>query len=133
MNANKENDYLKDLFGRLPEEPLPADFRVQIMQKIREEAIRAGKRNERLSRFCLILASLVMLALGIAAVIYLGVPKFSFTISAEAVQTLPFYLYIAFLAFLLLFADHYFRKKYRERQEGEDLHRDTTQRARPNS
>jgi fatty acid desaturase len=119
MNANKENDYLKDLFTRLPEEPLPTDFRVRLMQQIQEEAVWIKKRNERLSWIILILASLAMLTLGILAVIYLGIPKFSFEISTEAIQTFPFYLYIAFLVFLLLFADHYFRKKYREKQKGE--------------
>jgi len=117
MNTNKEKDYLQGLFSQLPEEPLPSDFRIQIMQQIQEEAIRVKKRNERLSWAALIFASLAILTLGILAVIHLGIPKLSFDISIEAIQTIPFYLYIAFLAFLLLFADHYFRKKYKEKKK----------------
>ncbi len=117
MNTNKEKDYLKGLFSQLTEEPLPEDFRVQIMRQIQKEAIRVKKRNERLSWAALIFASLVIFALGILAVVYLGVPKLSFDISMGAIQTIPFYFYIAFLAFLLLFADHYFRRKYKEKQK----------------
>lgn len=116
MNTNKEKDYLQGLFRQLPEEPLPVDFRMQIMQQIQEEALRVKKRNERLSWAALIIASLVILTLGVLAVIRLGMPKISFNISMEALQTIPFYLYIALLAGLLLFADHYFRKRYKEKK-----------------
>ncbi|MDR2969232.1 MAG: hypothetical protein LBV32_06460 [Tannerellaceae bacterium] len=115
MNTNEEKDYLKELFGRLQEEPLPENFRMQIMQQIREEAVWIKKRNECLSWITLILASLAILTTGILAVIYLGIPKFSFEISMEAIQTLPFYLYIVFPVSALLFADFYFRKKYKEK------------------
>lgn len=117
MNTNKEKDYLQGLFSQLPEAPLPTDFRLRIMEQIQEEAVRIKKRNERLSWAALIVASLTILTLGILAVIRLGLPKLSFTISMEAIQTIPFYLYIAFLAFLLLSADHYFRKRYKEKHK----------------
>ncbi|MDF9829300.1 hypothetical protein [Parabacteroides sp. PF5-6] len=117
MNTNREEDYLQGLFRQLPVEPLPVDFRMQLMQQIQEEALRVKKRNERLSWAALIIASLVILTLGVLAVIRLGIPKISIDISMEAMQTIPFYLYIAGLAGLLLFADHYFRKRYRAKHK----------------
>lgn len=115
MKTNNDKDYLEGLFRQLPQEPLPVDFRMRIMQQVSQEALRVKKRNERWSWVALIVASLVVLGLGVGAFLYIGVPKISLSISLQALKTVPFYLYIAFLGFLLLCADHLFRKRYREK------------------
>jgi len=120
INSESEKDYLQGLFQRLPEEPLPFEFRTQIMQQIMQETIRLKKRNQRLSWIALIFASIIILGLGALAIIYIGFPMNSFSLSMEALQTVPFYIYIAFLALLLLFADHYFRKRYKQKHDMND-------------
>lgn len=117
MNTPNEKDPLQAWFNQLPEEPLPTDFRMRLIHEIQREARRVKKRNERLSWAALILASFSILALGVLALIHLGLPKLSFRFSPEAIETTPFYLYIAFLAALLLFADHYLRKRYFKSKE----------------
>lgn len=117
MKINREKDYLEGLFRQLPEETLPSDFRMRIMQQITEETERVKRRNRYLSWVALVVASIVILGLGILAIIHIGFPKITVTISMDALKTIPFYVYIAFLAFLLLLGDHYFRKRYREKHK----------------
>lgn len=116
---NNNKDYLHDLFSQLPEKQLSPDFRMRMMRQIEQEALRIQKRNRRFSWLALGLASAGLLVLGILTLIHLELSLPSFRLSAEALATVPFYLYIVFLAFLLLLADHYLRKRYREKHKEE--------------
>lgn len=115
MKTKQDKDLLANLFKQLPEEPLPTDFRANMMQQIMAEAERVKKRNERLSLLAIILASLVILGLGVVAFIYLGIPKVSISLSVSTLTTIPFYLYIGGIVLLLLWADYSFRRKYKEK------------------
>jgi len=117
MNDNNKTDLLENLFGQMAKEPLPASFRSNVMQQILAEAIRVKKRNERLGLIAVIVASVIMLALAIAALVFLGVPKISFRV--PDLTSVPFFLYIGGLAFLLLWFDHIMRRKYKEKHKEE--------------
>ncbi|GHT30972.1 hypothetical protein AGMMS49574_11900 [Bacteroidia bacterium] len=114
MNTN-ENDWLKGLFSRLPGEEPSASFREDMMKRIMAEAIRIKKRNERLGWLSVILASLVIVGLAIASLIYTGIPKI--TIRIPDLTTLSFYLFIGSLALILLTLDHYFRQAYKKKHQ----------------
>ncbi|MDR0969951.1 MAG: hypothetical protein LBM67_05390 [Lentimicrobiaceae bacterium] len=111
-----DKDILQKLFWQLPEKPLSDDFRFRMMQQISAERIRAKNRAERWTWFAVITASLAILAFGVLAFSYLEVPKLS--LSKQALETLPFYLYVAFLALLLLFGDFFFRRNYYSKKQG---------------
>ena len=112
---SKNIDPLKKLFQQMPEETIPAHFRTNMMQQILTESIRIRKRNERLAFISVILASLVIVSLGIVALIYLDIPKIS--IKMPSLTLVPFYVYIGILSLLLLWADHTLRKKYKEKHK----------------
>lgn len=121
MNINNnDKDFLEGLFEQLPEKPLPVDFRERIMRQIAEETVRVGKRNERLSWIALIAASILILGLGVVAFLYMGMPRISLSVSVQALETVPFYVYIASLTLLLLLGDYLFRKKYRKKHENNE-------------
>jgi hypothetical protein len=109
----KENDWLKPLFGRLPDEDLPASFREDLMKRILREAARRKKRNEVAGLFTVILTSLGMMALAAGALLYTGLPRMEWRM--PELVTLPFYSYIGFLILVLLGADYLFRQAYRKR------------------
>ena len=47
MDSNKKNpDILESLFRQMPEEELPASFRLNVMQQIAKETVKVKKRNE---------------------------------------------------------------------------------------
>jgi len=117
MNDNNKTDLLENLFGQMTKEPLPASFRSNVMQQVLAEAIRIKKRNERLGLIAVIVASVIMLALAVVALIYLEVPKITFRV--PDLTSVPFYLYIGGLVFLLLWFDHIMRRKYTEKHKGE--------------
>ena len=114
-NNKKQNDLLENLFRQMPEEPLPASFRSNVMQQILAEAVRIKKRNERLGLIAVIAASVIMLALAVVALLYLEIPKMTFRI--PNLTSVPFYLYIGGLGLLLLWGDHIIRKKYKEKHK----------------
>lgn len=117
MTRNNEKDILKDLFGKLPQEQLPADFRSQMMQKILAESVRIKKRNERLSWLAVVIASLFIVGLMVLAFLYLEIPRIHITLPSP--ENIPFYLYIGFLSLLLLAGDYLMRKKYKEKHKQE--------------
>lgn len=114
MNKDAEKkDLLKDLFNRMPQEELPVDFRKNVMQQVYAEAIKIKKRNERFGLLSIIIASIVILSLGVFSFIYFEIPKI--TLSLPDLSAVPFYLYIGALALLLLFFDYKFRRNYMKR------------------
>ena len=112
MNRKEqENDWLKPLFSRLPEEDLPASFREELMKRIVAEAARISKRNERIGLLTVILASLAIAGLSAGALLYAGI--FRLRWEMPELITLPFYLYIGGLTLLLLGIDYLLRRTYR--------------------
>ena len=110
----EKNDILKDLFSRMPEEELPASFRANVMRQIMAEAERIRKRNERWGWIAVIAASLLMIGVAIASVLYMGIPKISVPI--PDLDALPFYVYIGMLTLILLGADYKLRQIIKRRQ-----------------
>ena len=110
MNTKQEKDILKDLFRNMQEEPLPASFRMNVMEQITKEAIKIKKRNERMGLIAVILASLFMVALGIAAFLYMDLPKI--TIEPIHPSTLHFYLFIGSIVLFLLYLDYRLRRLF---------------------
>ena len=110
MNKEREN-ILKDLFDRMPREEAPVNFRQKVMQQICAEAVRIKKRNERFGLLSIIAASLLIIVMATASIIYLGLPKIEWT----SLPSIPFYLYIGALALLLLFGDYKLRKSYKKK------------------
>ena len=117
----KNNDILKDLFSRMPEEELPASFRVNVMQKVMIEAERIRKRNERIEWFALIIASLFFIGLAIIAFSYLNISfELKWTsFSMPDLKLLPFYSLIGTTVLILLGIDHKFRQIYKKKHEKE--------------
>ncbi len=110
----EKNDILKDLFSRMPEEELPGSFRANVMQQILAEAERIHKRNERWGWIAVISASLLMVGLAVGAFFYMDMPKIS--VSLPHLSSLPFYVYIGILTFILLGADYKFRQIFKKKQ-----------------
>lgn len=121
MNTyNKQTDPLNQLFRKLPEEQLPDSFRSHMMEQIIKESIKAKKRNERMSLLAAILASLVMIALGVISFIYMEIPKISIAFSKpdySSFSSFSLYIYIGILALLLLFADYKMRQAYKKKHK----------------
>lgn len=115
MHTNHpQSDSLKKLFSQLPEEELPNAFREKVMQQIAKETSRSRKRNELLGMMTIIVASLVLAALAVCALLYIKIPKPTLYIPNLAILT--FYLYIGALALLLLGVDYGFRQFIKKRQ-----------------
>ncbi len=118
MKTSNQQDPLKRLFTQLPKERLSETFRSDMMQQIMAEAIRIKKRNERLAMVAVIAASVIMLALGVLAVIYLGLPKLVIDWpKIPSLTSAPLALYVGALSLLLLFADYQLRKTYKRKHK----------------
>jgi hypothetical protein len=114
MNKKEqEDDWLKPLFGLLPEEELPASFREEMMKRIQAETAWIRKRNELTGLLMVILASLAMMGLAAGALLYTNIPHPGWRI--PELVTLPFYSYIGALTLLLLGIDHLLRRTYRKK------------------
>ncbi|WP_075559013.1 hypothetical protein [Parabacteroides timonensis] len=117
MDTHKDNpDILEKLFSQLPEEELPASFRLNVMQQITSEAAKVQKRNERFGLAAVVIASLGMLGMAIALILYyIGLPETAeIQIRWPQIDTgiFSFYFYIGILALLLLFLDYRLRKLF---------------------
>lgn len=111
MNKHQTHtDPLGNLFRQLPEEELPATFRGHVMQQVMAEAQKAKKRNERLGMLAAILASLVMVALGVLSFLFIGLPKIS--IPKLDLSVCSFYIYVGVLTLFLLFVDYKLRQVF---------------------
>lgn len=111
MNKNQiHTDPLKSLFGQLPEDELPAAFQFNVMQQIMAEAVKAKKRSERMGILAAILASLVMVALGVLVFVFIGLPKIS--IPRLDLSVCSFYMYVGILTLFLLFVDYKLRRVF---------------------
>jgi hypothetical protein len=114
MNKEVEKkDSLKEMFNRMSVEELPVDFREKVMQRVYTEAAKAKKRNERFALLSVIAASLSIVVLTVASLIYLDLPKTEWLLSD--LPSVPFYLYIGVLTLLLLLGDYKLRKSYRKK------------------
>lgn len=113
-------DRLGELFSQLPEEELPASFRLDVMQQVAREAAKAQRRSERWGLAAVITASLVLL--GMTAYLihyYIGFPEDTGrNIQWPKIDSglFSFYSYIGLLALLLLWLDYRLRKVFRKRQ-----------------
>lgn len=113
MNTEQEKiDLLDSLFRNMPEEPLPASFRINVMQQVMQEAVKARKRNERLGLIAVILASLFMVGVGILAFLYMDLPRM--TTPKLNLQAFHFYLFIGGLTLFLLYLDYRLRRLFRK-------------------
>ncbi|MDR1645186.1 MAG: hypothetical protein LBS05_05105 [Tannerellaceae bacterium] len=114
MNKNeKETDWLKLLFSRLPEEDLNASFCNDTMKRILKEAARKKRRNEFMGLAAVSLASLAIMGIAAGAIFYAGIPRIEWRM--PDLPSLPFYLYIGVLSLLLLGMDFLLRRAYRKR------------------
>ena len=117
MDKHKDHpDIPEKLFNQLPEEELPASFRLNVMQQITSEAAKVQKRNERFGLAAVVIASLGMLGMAIALILYyIGLPETAeIQIRWPQIDTgiFSFYFYIGILALLLLFLDYRLRKLF---------------------
>ena len=123
-----EQDILKLMFEQMPEEVLPPTFQSEMMLRIRAEAVRIVKRNNRLRILALIAASITIIGLSVAALIYLGVSPTtvlanmdfpSIKLDFPAIPFLSYYLYFGLLVLILLLADLWLRQAYYKRHQEE--------------
>jgi len=120
MNTN-EKDWLEQLFQRLPKEELVASFREDMMKRITAEAVRIKKRNEQLGWLSVVLASLTIIGLAVAAIIRVsGTPQWNFPKLHINMEAIPFYLYIGALALILLVVDHFASRAYKKKHQSID-------------
>lgn len=115
----KPADSLSGLFKQLPEEGLPASFQHKVMQQIRKEAVRRAQRKARMEWLVVILASLIMIGLAAAALLYLAPRHISFPqldISRIAFSGIRFYLYIGLLSLFLLWLDYRLRRVFHKEE-----------------
>ena len=98
MDSNqKQPDILENLFRQMPEQELPASFRLNVMQQIAKETVKVKKRNEWFGLAAVIAASLGMLGMAAAFLFYMDFPQIIWPNKIEWPQIdLPifsFYLY----------------------------------------
>ncbi|MDR2470250.1 MAG: hypothetical protein LBD27_07225 [Tannerella sp.] len=109
-NQNEQEDMLKKIFARMPEEPLPEEFLPEMTQRIQNEAERARKRETWQQAIILASALLAMLGLTVATWLYMDIPCISFEFPHITIP--PAYISIGMLALILLIADSLFRLNY---------------------
>jgi len=112
--VNNDHDLLRSIFSRMPEETLPSGFQTEMMQRIKKEAARIAKRNERFRVLALIAASLFTIGLAVAALIYMGIPPI--TTEFPGISIPPNYIYFGMLVLFLLCSDHLLRRLYYKRR-----------------
>ncbi|WP_199851437.1 hypothetical protein [Parabacteroides pacaensis] len=127
MNITNKKDILDTLFSRLPEEPLPKQFRSNLMEQIQAEAIRIQKRKERYGLAAIIVASLSMIGLAVIILykfftpasidssifhisFHLDLPKVTF----PSLSDYSFAAYIGILSLVLLAFDYYLRRLFKK-------------------
>lgn len=118
--TNKK-DILQDLFNRMPQERHSEPLRSNIMYQIMKEAKRMHKRDERLNMFAFITALFLMTGTALGFFYYIN-GTYSLTlpkITLPDLSLFPFYLYIGFLALILLGIDHKFREIYKKKYKKE--------------
>lgn len=105
---------MRDMFTRLPEKQLPENFRNDVMKMVMHEAILIKKREERLGLFITIALATVILVLGTLALFYLKMPDLEFRM--PDLSSLPFFIYIGSLVFILLAIDYKCRKFFYQKR-----------------
>lgn len=111
MNTNqKEDDFLRILFHRLPEEKLPSTFHQEMMMRIRKEAKRTRRKNKILLISAYTFALALFAGLTIATYIYLEIPKIEIEIPRISVSS--FYIFLGVISIVLLLADYLFRRSF---------------------
>lgn len=130
MNTSNK-DLLDDLFGRLPEEPLPVNFRYNLMAQIREEAVRAQKKKEHYGLLSIVAASVAMIVAAAGILYKYGV--MASIVGPKATESTPlfdipqvnfpdlsdyfFSFYIGMIVLALLVLDYYLRKIFRKHKQ----------------
>ena len=110
MDSNKKNpDILESLFRQMPEEELPASFRLNVMQQIAKETVKVKKRNEWFG-----LAAVIVASLGILGMDFPQIPVPKITWPKIDLPIFSFYFYIGILTLFLLFLDYKLRKVFRK-------------------
>lgn len=104
---------MRELFKGLPDRKLPENFRKDVMLNVMQEAIRMKKKEEQLGLFITIAIATAMLALGVLALLYLKMPDMEFR--TPDLSSVPFFMYIGALVFILLVIDHKCRKHFYEK------------------
>ncbi len=116
-----DKDLLKELFFQLPREKYSDQLRSKIMYHVMLEAERMHKRNERLNRLICVFSLVLMVVFAFGVFYYIN-ESFDFTIpdiSFPDLSLFPFYIYIGFLALILLGIDHKFREIYKKKHKKE--------------
>ena len=115
MNQN-EQDILKSIFSRLPDEQLPHDFQSEIMHIVRKVTVGINRRNELLRGLALIAGTLFMIGITVAAFTFMGIPQI--IIDFPPVSIPPSYIYFGLLVLVLLFSDQILRQIYYKKRAG---------------
>ncbi|GHV51660.1 hypothetical protein FACS1894181_13840 [Bacteroidia bacterium] len=118
MNTNvKETDWLRRLFGSLPEEELPQSFRENMMKRIMAEAEKRKKRSERIGWLSVAAASMGLIALSVGSILFArgSGATIEFKLPEFNTTSMLFYLYIGALALLLLCLDHFLGRIYKKK------------------
>lgn len=110
MMNQDEQDILKSIFSRLPDDTLPPGFQSEMMQQIKKEATRIAKRNQWLSALALIVATMITIGLAVAALVYMGIPPITTELPSLTIPS--YYIYFGLLVLLLLFTDSILRQIY---------------------
>lgn len=130
MNISNKKDPLDILFSRLPEEPLPKQFRSNLMEQIQAQAVRIQKRKELYGLIAIITASISMIILAVIILykfftpasidnnffnisFHLDLPKVTFPILSDY----SFAAYIGILSLVLLAFDYYLRKLFKKHKQ----------------
>ncbi|MDR2469551.1 MAG: hypothetical protein LBD27_03610 [Tannerella sp.] len=111
-NQTEEQDRLKAIFSRLPDEPLPETWLPAMMQRIHAEALQSQKRSERWMIVAMIAASLMMVGLAVAAFIYMDISPIRFDFEIQWIKIPKDYIFIGLSILFLLLADSLFRRNY---------------------
>lgn len=114
----RDNDKFKDLFGKLPDEQLPKDFRFAVMKKVHLASLEKQRKTEVWSWILVSFTALIMLGLGIFAIWYVGLPDL--TIRKPDLSSLGFYCFIGICALILLGLDYILRRHYYRNRTSKD-------------
>jgi hypothetical protein len=109
---NNENDLLKQIFSRLPEEEeLSPAFKEDMMKKIMEEAKKRNRRLLRISYITIASVSIGFIALAILALHFAGIRIGKPELPSIDMSLVLFYLYIGAIPLSLLYINYYFCKR----------------------
>lgn len=117
INKNdKRDNAIKEALKRRQKETLPSNFSFLLMERIQLEAIKQRKKRTIISWTSLIIATCLLIALGIYLLFfYMKVDFLGFINQIKMPQNaylVCFYIYIALIVIALLCFDRWLRKKF---------------------